>query len=144
MVAAGQVGGARLAQVSAVSPAPGSFTSNALPFLVDAAAPVISSLAPTSVEAGGSSFLLTVNGSNFAPDAQVFWNGAPLATNFINAGQLTAQVDAALIAQGQTAGVAVRNQLPAERISGAEPFEVTASAVGGAQSERVYLPFTQR
>ena len=144
VVAAGQVGGARLAQVSAVSPAPGSFTSNALPFLVDAAAPVVSSLAPTGVEAGGPSFLLTVNGSNFAPDAQVLWNGAPLTTNFINAGQLTAQVDAALTAQGQTAGVAVRNQLPAERISESTPFVVEASAAGGGQSERVYLPLTQR
>jgi hypothetical protein len=138
------VGGARLVQVSARSPAPGNFTSNSLTFLADAVAPVISSLAPTGTVAGGPSFLLTVNGSNFASDAQVLWNGAPLATNFINAGQLTVQVDAALIAQGQTAGVAVRNQLPAERISGSAPFEVAASVVGGAQSERVYLPFTQR
>jgi hypothetical protein len=138
------VGGARLVQVSAISPAPGSFTSNALPFLVEAAAPVISSLAPTGTVAGSPSFLLTVNGSNFAPGAQVLWNGAPLATNLINAGQLTVQVNAALIAQGQTVGVAVRNQLPAERISGAKPFEVAAAVVGGTQSERVYLPFTQR
>ena len=47
---------------------------------------------------GGPDFTLTVNGSNFLSNATVAWNGAPLATKFVSAGQLTALVPAALIA----------------------------------------------
>jgi hypothetical protein len=137
-VGGGQVGGARIVQVSTRSPAPGSFTSSALPFLVAAPAPVIASLAPTTTVVGGAAFQLTVHGSNFAADAQVLWNGAPLITQVVGPNQLTAQVAATLIAQGQVAGIAVRNPQPAERISAARAFVVTQ------HGEIVYLPNVRR
>ena len=56
----------------------------------------------------------------------------------VGANQLTAQVDAPLIAQGQVAGIAVRNPQPAERISAARVFVVTQ------HGEIVYLPNVRR
>ena len=40
--------------------------------------------------------------------------------------QVKVQLAASLLAIGQTAGVAVRNQVPQERISNAKPFESDA------------------
>ena len=122
-VGAAQLASAGLVQVSVRSPAPGSFKSNTLPFIVDAAAPIITSLSPVSALAGSPTFVLTVNGSNFPADAQVLWNGAPLATQVVNAGRLTAQVNGALWRLDR------RLESPyatcrAERISPALPFVV--------------------
>ena len=82
-------------------------TSNGATFTITPPAPVISSLSPTSVSAGGSGFMLTVNGSNFDNAATVEWNGASLATSFVSATQLTAAVTANLIANPGTATVTV-------------------------------------
>ena len=138
-VGAGQVAASGLLPVTARAPAPGSFTSNSASFVVAARTPAITSLAPAGAQAGGPAFTLTVTGSNFAADAQVLWNGAPLATQVVSASQLTAQISAALIANGQTAGVAVRNQQPDARISSATAFVVTPG-----NGPRLYLPAIRR
>ena len=62
-VGAAQLGSAGQVQVTVRSPAPGNFASNAVPFIVVAPAPFIATLTPVSVTAGGSPFVLTVNGS---------------------------------------------------------------------------------
>ena len=129
---------AAVVQITTRSPAPASFVSNAASFVVEALPPVISGLSPDVIASGGSELTLTVNGSNFAPSAQVLWDGQPLATQFVSASQLTAQVPAELITNGQTVGVAVRNQLPDERISAAVPLTVQ---LGGRQ---IYLPMLVR
>jgi hypothetical protein len=46
--------------------------------------PVISSLLPVSVTAGGTAFTLTVNGSGFSPDSVVRWNGLDRTTTYIS------------------------------------------------------------
>ena len=92
--------------------------------------------------AGSPTLTLTINGANFAADAQVLWNGAPLATHFVSSTQLTVQVDAALLANGQTVGIAVRNQQPDQRISSAVPFEVQPGTEP-AQLQ-TYLPLIAR
>ena len=79
-----------------------------------------------------------MTGSNFTPDAVVLWNGAPLPTQVVSATQLTAQIGAALLANGQSVGVAVRNTLPDARISSATTFEVEPGSV------LVYLPMLRR
>lgn len=71
-------------------------TSNAATFTL--IAPTITSLAPASADAGGPGFTLTVNGTNFASDSVVQWNGADRPTTFVNSGQLTATISAADIA----------------------------------------------
>ena len=66
-----------------------------------------SSLSPSSISAGAPGFKLTVNGSNFASASVVKWNGTALPTTFVNATQLTATLNASLIASPGTATVTV-------------------------------------
>ncbi len=47
-------------------------------------------LVPATVTPGSPAFTLTVNGTGFVSGAVVKWNGNPLATTFVNQGQLTA------------------------------------------------------
>jgi outer membrane lipopolysaccharide assembly protein LptE/RlpB len=79
--------------------------------------PSISELAPNSATAGGAGFTMTVNGSNFASNATVNWNGAALTTTSISANQLMATVTHAQIADAATVPVTVTN--PATAGSGA-------------------------
>jgi hypothetical protein len=93
------------------------------------AAPVITSLNPTSATAAGAAFTLTVNGTGFVSGATVQWNGAPLPTTFVSATQLTASVSAGLIASTGNAGVAVAN--PGGISSNTVTFPINASAAAG-------------
>ena len=123
--------------------APATFTVLSLPS--------ISSLNPANRVAGTAAFSLTVNGANFAAGATVLWNGAPLATTFVNPAQLTASVPANLIASPGTASVAVSSAdglagaaavftiIPLLRIttvllseaSPQAPYDTTLTAIGG-------------
>lgn len=125
--------------VTITTRSPDLFVSNDLSFLVRALAPMLTSITPTSLEAGSAGTTLTVNGANFATDAEVLWNGTPLVTQFVGTSQLTAQVDAALLAQGQTVGIVVRNTTPETQISNTAMFEVQPRAL-----QRTYLPLIQR
>ena len=83
-------------------------TSNGSPFTITAIpAPTITSLTPSTAQAGGPAFTLTVNGSAFTANSTVLWNDTPLPTSFVNAGKLTASVDAIRIASQGTATVTV-------------------------------------
>ena len=132
-----QLASAALIQVK--TRAPNNFESNQLPFLVEGTSPTITSLSPASVAAGNPTLVLTINGSNFAPDAQVLWNGSPLATQFVNAGQVTAQVDATLLENGQIVGVAVNNPQPDSAISPVVNFEIQPDT-----TLHSYLPMLSR
>jgi len=127
-VTTAQLASAAVVSVKTRSPAPAHFESNALPFVVEAEAPVITGLSPGSVFAGVPGLVLTIDGRNFAADAQVLWNGALLPTQFVSPTQLKAQVGAALLLGGQTAGIVVRNLLPDERFSPVTHFEVQLSS----------------
>ena len=52
--------------------------SNSLIFQVEAQPPLLDSVTPASVGAGGPSMSLTINGARFAADSQVLWDGAAL------------------------------------------------------------------
>jgi IPT/TIG domain len=72
--------------------------------------PAISQLNPESATAGGASFTLTVNGSNFATKAVVNWNGtAQTATTYVSTSQLTVAIPATMIAASGTVSVTVTN-----------------------------------
>jgi len=129
-VAAAQLTAAGLVQVTTRAPAPSMLTSNAVPFLVNAVAPVILGVSPTSVAAGAGVLALTVHGLNFGPDAEVLWNGMPLVTQVVSSARLEVQVPAELTANGQTVGIAVRNRLPLDQISGTVPFEIIPPSPG--------------
>lgn len=100
--------------------------SNSLTFTIAAPPPVISSLSPTSASSGGPAFNLTVNGTGFVSGAAVQWNGSSLATTFVSATQLTAQVPASDTAAAGSASVTVLN--PGSAPSNAVTFIVTVSA----------------
>jgi len=72
-----------------------------------AVAPQVTSIDPGEIQAGGSSFTLTVNGSGFTADSIVQWNGADRPTTFVDNGHLTAQITASDIATMGTADVSV-------------------------------------
>lgn len=74
-----------------------------------AGVPAIQGLVPDNIKAGGGSFTLTVNGSNFANGAVVYWNGSTRTTMFAMAGQITAAISAADIANPGPVSVMVKN-----------------------------------
>ena len=72
-------------------------------------APSIMQLMPPSTMAGGPTFMLTVNGSNFATGAAVYWNGNTRTTMFVSSAQVVATIQASDIASAGTVPVYVRN-----------------------------------
>jgi hypothetical protein len=90
-------------------------------FTVGAANPTaaLSGLSPASITAGAGAFTLTVNGQDFLSGAVVNWNGAPLATTFVSASQLTvAAVPASNIAAAAPVVITVANPSPAKTSPG--------------------------
>ena len=86
--------------------------------------PTTTSISPASTLAGGSSFTLTVNGTNFVSSSVVNWNGSALSTTFVSATQLTATVPAANIASAGSAGVTVFSPTPGGGTSNTQTFTI--------------------
>jgi trimeric autotransporter adhesin len=74
--------------------------------------PVISSFSPENMTAGGSSFVLQIQGSSFIPSSKVQWNGQNRTTTYISDTQLNASITAADIATNGVASVTVSNPSP--------------------------------
>jgi hypothetical protein len=108
--------------------APSNLASNALPFVVEGVTPAITSFSPAGVRAGSPTFTLIINGSNFAPNAKVLWNGTELTPHFVNASRLEVEIDASLLEVGQVIGISVGNPTPTARISSVASFEVRPAA----------------
>lgn len=98
--------------VTVFNPPPGGGISNAVNFTIANPTPSIVSLAPSQVVAGDAGFALTVSGSGFVPNSVVRVNGSDRLTVWVNANQLTAQVQASDIANGGTIGISVFNPAP--------------------------------
>ncbi len=92
----------------------------------DNPAPHINSLSPGAAVIGGAAFTLTVDGVGFVPASQVDWNGQAVATTYLSASQLAAQIDATDIATAQTATVTVDNPPPGGGVSPPVSFAVAA------------------
>jgi Divergent InlB B-repeat domain len=99
-------------------------TFNAIP----AAAPVTSSLSPSTTVAGSPGFTLTVNGSGFASASVVRWNGADRATTFVSSTQLTAAITSTDVATAGSLPVAVYTPAPGGGTSGPQSFTITPVA----------------
>lgn len=102
------------ATVRVVNPSPGGGTSNTIDFPIATPNPIprISSLDPTSVEAGSAAFTLTVNGTSFVSNSVVRFSGVELPTTFVSDTKLTAQVSAENIANAGSVLVSVMNPVP--------------------------------
>ncbi len=71
--------------------------------------PVITSLSPNPVTAGGPAFTLTITGTGFVSPSAVSFNGANRVATFVNNTTLTIQVAANEIASAGTANITVTN-----------------------------------
>jgi IPT/TIG domain len=89
--------------------------------------PAVTQLSPDTATSGGPGLTLTVNGSSFASNAVVNWNGAQQTTKFLTGNQLTATIPATAIAAAGTVQVSVTN--PGTPASGG------AYGSGGTMSE---------
>jgi hypothetical protein len=88
--------------ITVFNPTPGGGLSSALEFTVSNPMPVLNGLSPISKTVGDGPFTLTVNGSGFAHDSVVRWNGIDRSTIFVTSTELTAEITDADI---QTAGI---------------------------------------
>jgi hypothetical protein len=98
--------------VTVFNPTPGGGSSAGSTFTVGNQVPVLTSLNPDSIVAGGAAFTLTVTGSNYINGSKVRLNGSDRVTTFVSATQLTAQITAADIASAGTAAITVFNPAP--------------------------------
>ena len=89
----------------------GGGTSNAVILTIEppVTQPVVSNISPTSANAGGPAFNLTVNGSGFVQGSIVSFNLISMTTTFVNSGQLTAAIPASAIAIAVNPDVIVMN-----------------------------------
>jgi hypothetical protein len=104
-------------------------------------------LVPTAVSPGASGFILSVSGTGFVPGATIDFNGAALATTFVDREHLSATVPAADVASAGTVAVTVVNPGPGGGASNVGYFQVgaaetTVSFANAASSPRQnYAPF---
>jgi hypothetical protein len=113
-VPAADVATANIAQVTVVNPPPGGGESViAVSFTIvaqQAGAPTIASMSPfspASANPGGPGFTLTINGTNFAVNDPVTWDGSVRTTTFVSSTQVTAAISSSDIATVGTASIAV-------------------------------------
>jgi hypothetical protein len=86
--------------------------------------PVTSGISPSVVTAGGAAFTLTVDGSNFAPNSTIRWNGADRPTTFISASRLTSAIPASSITAGATVQITVFTPSPGGGTSNAQQLTI--------------------
>jgi hypothetical protein len=74
--------------------------------------PVLNSVTPNVITAGGPTFTLTLDGTNFVSASKARWNGTNLVTTYVSPNQLTAVVPAALFVNRGQYTVDVQNPAP--------------------------------
>ena len=107
------------------------------------APPVVTQLSPVAVQAGSTSFTLTVDGEGFGSGSTVMWNGTQLPTTFLNSGQLTATVDSSLIQQLGWSSVSVSTPAPGGGQSSGLPLSIY-QIVNLPANAMTYDPFTRK
>jgi hypothetical protein len=94
--------------------------------------PVIISLSPSFVAAGGTGVTLALSGSGFTPASTFYWGSTALVTQYISATQLSVQVTAAEIATAGIIPITVQTPTPGGGTSNVFQFEVDTGASGSA------------
>ena len=84
------------------------YSNNAAP-MQPGVVPNIATLAPNNGNAGDPAFVLIVNGTRFANNASVKWNGAAQPTTFVSDTQVSAMIPAPVLTTAGTAQVTVTN-----------------------------------
>jgi hypothetical protein len=94
---------------------------------LSAPAPTISGLSPGFTSAGSAGFTLTVTGTAFTSNSNVYWNGTALTTQYKSAAELQAQVPASNISNAGVASVTVQTPGPGGGTSNAFKFQVDSA-----------------
>jgi hypothetical protein len=87
-------------------------TSNLVSSSSDAPIPILSSVSPSPVYAGGAAYTMQVSGSGFTNTSIVQVNGNPRTTTYVNSNSLTVQVLASDIATNGQLNVQVTTPAP--------------------------------
>ncbi len=106
----------------------GGSSGNPLPLAVVNATPILSSITPSSVDAGQAGFSLTCQGSGLHGSSRVRWNGAYLPTLSITSQQITATVTAAQVASAGSATITVWTPGPGGGESAPRTLTITNAA----------------
>jgi hypothetical protein len=146
-VPASDIAASGTASITVTNTTPGGGTSGATSFAIGNAVPTITSVSPVNATVGGATFTLTVNGTGYVSGAVINWNGSALATSFVSATQLTAQVPASDISSSGSAMVTVTNPAPGGGTSTAWTFPInnavpTISALSPASANAGGAAFT--
>ena len=112
------------ASVNVFNPTPGGGDSNTATFTIDNPVPSLAKLVPSSIKAGSAGFTLAVNGSNFVPTSQVYWNGSPRKTTFVGHLNLQATILSSDVKTPGTAKVTVGNPAPGGGTSNSLTFTI--------------------
>jgi hypothetical protein len=83
----------------------------------------LTSLSQNAAPEGSGDLAITASGSEFTNQSTVLFNGQPLATSFVNAGQLQATIPATLLAAEGTAKITVSD--PQNGPSNAQAFTIS-------------------
>jgi len=110
--------------VVVTNPSPGGGASNSVNFTVNNPTPTITTLSPSSADAGAAAQTLTINGTNFVSNSTVTYNGAAHTATFVSATQLTIQLSAGDQAAAGTFAVVVTNPSPGGAASNSVNFAV--------------------
>jgi len=110
--------------VVVTNPSPGGGASNSVNFTVNNPTPTITTLSPSSAEAGAAAQTLTINGTNFVSNSTVTYNGVAHTATLVSSSQLTIQLSAADQATAGTFAVVVTNPSPGGGASNTQTFTV--------------------
>ena len=127
--------------------------SNTLNLPVTAAATPLTvvSLSPSTLGAGSPAFTLTVNGTGFTSSSHVSFNGAVLATTFVNSTQLTAMAPAlgavatlpVLVIDGATSSSVLNFDVTADAFPAVLSVTLGSTTFGGNRDSTVAAPDAQ-
>jgi sugar lactone lactonase YvrE len=120
----------------------GTAVSNGVSLSIVNSETIVSSISPSSADAGSGAFALEVlSGGYFAPSSTVMWNGTARATTYLDNGQLLAAITAADVATVGTATVTVVTpQVPfGAGTSAAVTFTITPSVSAVSPSASTLL-----
>ncbi len=102
--------------------------------------PTVASFAPTSATAGGAGFDLNVTGTNFVTATLVHFNGAALATTFVDDTHVRAAVPASALTAGGIIQVTATNPEPGGGSSASTPFTINNPAPAIASLSQNAVP----
>jgi hypothetical protein len=89
--------------------------------------PVLTTISPNGATAGTLAVGLTLNGSNFASNATVQWNGVSIPSSWISSSLMTAAIPTSAVASVGSVKVTVTNPSPGGATSASLTFTIVAA-----------------